>query len=47
MIKFSSRTDVLVPQGTIEVLVKPGQQVRGGITPIARYTDTGNEHPAM
>jgi phosphatidylserine decarboxylase len=37
MIKFSSRTDVLVPRGTIEVLVKPGQQVRGGITPIARY----------
>jgi phosphatidylserine decarboxylase len=37
MIKFSSRTDVLVPQGSVEVLVKPGQQVRGGITPIARY----------
>jgi len=38
MIKFSSRTDVLVPRGSIEVLVKPGQQVRGGITPLARYT---------
>ncbi|HEY7355746.1 MAG TPA: phosphatidylserine decarboxylase [Ktedonobacterales bacterium] len=45
MIKFSSRTDVLVPQGTIEVLVKPGQQVRGGITPIARYVNADNEHP--
>jgi phosphatidylserine decarboxylase len=45
MIKFSSRTDVLMPQGTIEVLVKPGQQVRGGITPIARYIDSGTEHP--
>ncbi len=45
MIKFSSRTDVLAPQGAIEVLVKPGQQVRGGITPIARYIDTGNERP--
>ncbi len=37
MIKFSSRTDVLVPLGSVEVLVTPGQQVRGGITPIARY----------
>ncbi len=37
MIKFSSRTDILVPRGSVEVLVKPGQQVRGGITPIARY----------
>jgi phosphatidylserine decarboxylase len=37
MIKFSSRTDVLVPMGSVEVLVTPGQQVRGGITPIARY----------
>jgi len=46
MIKFSSRTDVLAPRGTIEVLVKPGQQVRGGITPIARYIASGVEHPA-
>ncbi len=37
MIKFGSRTDVLAPRGTVEVLVQPGQQVRGGITPIARY----------
>ena len=37
MIKFSSRTDVLAPRGAIDVLVEPGQQVRGGITPIARY----------
>jgi phosphatidylserine decarboxylase len=37
MIKFSSRTDVLVPLGSVEVLVTPGQQVRGGVTPIARY----------
>jgi phosphatidylserine decarboxylase len=43
MIKFSSRTDVLVPRGTIEVLVKPGQQVRGGITPIARYRATSGD----
>jgi len=43
MMKFSSRTDVLAPHGTVEVLVKPGQQVRSGVTPIARYTNaTGN-----
>ncbi len=42
MIKFSSRTDVLAPRGTIEPLVKPGQQVRGGITPIARYISAGD-----
>jgi phosphatidylserine decarboxylase len=41
MIKFSSRTDVLVPLGSVEVLVTPGQQVRGGITPIARYKPAG------
>ena len=41
MIKLSSRTDVLVPRGSIEVLVQPGQQVRGGITPIARYKTPG------
>jgi phosphatidylserine decarboxylase len=41
MIKFSSRTDVLAALSTVEVLVKPGQQVRGGITPIARYTASG------
>ncbi|HEY7347707.1 MAG TPA: phosphatidylserine decarboxylase [Ktedonobacterales bacterium] len=41
MIKFSSRTDVLAPHGTIEVMVKPGQQVRAGITPIARYNTSG------
>lgn len=37
MIKFGSRTDVLAPHGSIEVLVKPGQQVRAGVTRIARY----------
>jgi phosphatidylserine decarboxylase len=47
MIKFSSRTDVLVPHGTIEVLVKPGQQVRAGITPIARYLAMGNERQTI
>jgi phosphatidylserine decarboxylase len=43
MIKFGSRTDVLAPRGAIEVLVKPGQQVRGGITPIARYVSLAEE----
>lgn len=37
MIKFGSRTDVLVPLGQARVLVAPGDRVRAGITPIARY----------
>ncbi|MEP6635212.1 MAG: phosphatidylserine decarboxylase family protein [Acidobacteriota bacterium] len=35
LIKFSSRTDVLLPQG-VEVLVSKGMRVRGGITVIGR-----------
>ena len=35
LMKFSSRMDVLVPAG-IEVLVKPGDRVIGGITVLAR-----------
>jgi phosphatidylserine decarboxylase len=34
-IRFGSRVDVFLPAGT-EILVKPGQQVRGLITPLAR-----------
>jgi phosphatidylserine decarboxylase len=35
LIKFSSRTDVLLPQG-VEVLVSEGMRVRGGVTVIGR-----------
>ena len=35
LIKFSSRTDVLLPEG-VEVLVSEGNRVRGGITIIGR-----------
>jgi phosphatidylserine decarboxylase len=35
MIRFGSRTEVDLPAGT-EILVKPGERVRGGQTPIAR-----------
>ena len=35
LIKFSSRTDVLLPQG-VEVLVSQGMRVRGGVTVIGR-----------
>jgi len=35
MIKFSSRTDVLLPCG-VEVVVKKGMRVRGGVTIIGR-----------
>lgn len=37
MIHFGSRTDVLLPVGSAEVLVRPGTRVRAGITPLARY----------
>jgi phosphatidylserine decarboxylase len=37
LIHFGSRTDVLVPGGSVEVLVKPGDRVRAGVTPLARY----------
>jgi phosphatidylserine decarboxylase len=35
MIKFSSRTDVLLP-ANVKVLVAKGDRVRGGITVIGR-----------
>jgi phosphatidylserine decarboxylase len=37
MIRFGSRTDVIVPAGLAEPLVRPGDRVIAGITPIARY----------
>ena len=37
VIHFGSRTDVLVPRGSVDVLVAPGTRVRGGVTPLARY----------
>ena len=37
MIHFGSRTDVLLPSRTSELLVRPGDRVRAGITPVARY----------
>lgn len=39
MIHFGSRTDVLLPVGSADLLVRPGQRVRAGITPLARYRD--------
>jgi phosphatidylserine decarboxylase len=39
MIKFGSRTELYVPAGDkIECLVRPGDRVKAGITPVARYT---------
>jgi phosphatidylserine decarboxylase len=37
MIRFGSRTVVLVPAGSAEPLVTPGARVYAGVTPIARY----------
>jgi phosphatidylserine decarboxylase len=43
MIKFGSRTDVIIPLGRAEALVTKGARVRAGITPIARYHTGGME----
>lgn len=37
LIHFGSRTDVLLPHGSVDVLVAPGDKVRAGVTPLARY----------
>ncbi len=37
MIRFGSRTDLFAPL-ECEVLVKPGDRVKGGLTPLARWT---------
>lgn len=40
MIKFGSRTELYVPAGEyVECLVRIGDKVRAGITPMARYRD--------
>jgi phosphatidylserine decarboxylase len=38
LIRFGSRTDVLLPPGT-EVVVRPGQRVRGGASVLARLAE--------
>jgi phosphatidylserine decarboxylase len=38
MIKFGSRTDVILP-GTVEILVKKGMHVRGGVTIIGKIAE--------
>lgn len=40
MIHLGSRTDVLLPEGSVDVLATPGQRVRAGLTPLARYRAT-------
>ncbi|MBV9454940.1 MAG: phosphatidylserine decarboxylase family protein [Rubrobacter sp.] len=37
LIHFGSRTDVLLPVGSADPLVRPGDRVRAGATPLARY----------
>ena len=37
LIHFGSRTDVLLPAGSAEPLVRPGDRVKAGTTPLARY----------
>jgi len=37
LIHFGSRTDVLLPLGSADALVRPGDRVRAGVTPLGRY----------
>ena len=37
LIKFSSRTDILVPRGTLDVRVKKGQAIKGALTPVGAW----------
>lgn len=37
LIKFSSRTDLLLPRESTRPLVRPGEKVRGGLTPLAAW----------
>jgi phosphatidylserine decarboxylase len=37
LIHFGSRAEVLVPAEKARALVRPGQRVRGGVTPVARW----------
>ena len=39
LIHLGSRTDVLFPANSAEPLVRPGDTVRAGLTPLARYTE--------
>jgi phosphatidylserine decarboxylase len=39
LIHFGSRTDVLLPAGSADVLVSPGNRVRAGQSPLARYRE--------
>ena len=41
LIHFGSRTDVLLPVGRAEPLVRTGDRVRAGVTPVARYKGEG------
>jgi phosphatidylserine decarboxylase len=41
LIHLGSRTDVLFPAGAAEPLVRPGDKVRAGLTPLARYGNPG------
>jgi phosphatidylserine decarboxylase len=36
LMRFGSRADVLLPAGVAEPLVRPGDRVRAGVTPVAR-----------
>jgi phosphatidylserine decarboxylase len=37
LIHFGSRTDVILPAGSVDPLVSPGDLVKAGTTPLARY----------
>jgi phosphatidylserine decarboxylase len=40
LIRFGSRVDLYLPLGSAQPLVEPGQMVRAGVTPLARWKET-------
>jgi phosphatidylserine decarboxylase len=37
MLRFGSRTDLVLPAGTADILVTRGQRVFAAVTPVARF----------
>jgi len=37
LIRFGSRVDLYLPEAEVEVLVRPGEKAKAGVTPVARW----------
>jgi phosphatidylserine decarboxylase len=41
LMKFGSRLDIYLPEGAVDILVRKGDRVRAGETPLARWREEG------